>query len=252
MCGLILSKVWVGEVRANASCSIEINLVDALDGVTLNVSEAYKLRITDNKISIEATTEQGAYWALQTLRQLQLQKGKITCLQGCEVTDWPAFRMRGFMQDVGRSYISVEELKREIEVLSRFKINVFHFHLTENQAWRLESKIFPMLNDSVNTIRMPGKYYMLEEARDLVDFCIKHQMMLIPEIDMPGHSEAFVRTFRHDMQSPEGMKILKLLVEEVCETFEVPYLHIGTDEVEFTKRILCPKWWLLYDLRGKG
>lgn len=253
----ILRDVWIdfiqslgGEVRANASCSIEINLVDALDGVTLNVSEAYKLRITDNKISIEATTEQGAYWALQTLRQLQLQKGKITCLQGCEVTDWPAFRMRGFMQDVGRSYISVEELKREIEVLSRFKINVFHFHLTENQAWRLESKIFPMLNDSVNTIRMPGKYYMLEEARDLVDFCIKHQMMLIPEIDMPGHSEAFVRTFRHDMQSPEGMKILKLLVEEVCETFEVPYLHIGTDEVEFTKKNFVSE--MVAFVRSKG
>jgi N-acetyl-beta-hexosaminidase len=75
------------------------------------------------------------------------------------------------MQDVGRSYISMEELKREIEILSRFKINVFHWHLTENQAWRLESKIFPMLNDSVNTIRMPGKYYTLEEARDLVEIC---------------------------------------------------------------------------------
>ena len=117
------------------------------------------------------------------------------------------------MQDVGRSYISMEELKREIEILSRFKINVFHWHLTENQAWRLESKIFPMLNDSVNTIRMPGKYYTLEEARDLVDFCKKHQVLLIPEIDMPGHSAAFVRAFRHDMQSPEGMKILKLILE---------------------------------------
>ena len=88
-----------------------------------------------------------------------------------------------------------------------------------------------MLNDSVNTIRMPGKYYTLEEARDLVDFCKKHQVLLIPEIDMPGHSAAFVRAFRHDMQSPEGMKILKLLLDEVCETFDVPYLHIGTDEV---------------------
>ena len=76
-----------------------------------------------------------------------------------------------------------------------------------------------MLNDSVNTIRMPGKYYTLEEARDLVDFCKKHQVLLIPEIDMPGHSAAFVRAFRHDMQSPEGMKILKLLLDEVCETF---------------------------------
>lgn len=154
------------------------------------------------------------------------------------------------MQDVGRSYISMEELKREIEILSRFKINVFHWHLTENQAWRLESKIFPMLNDSVNTIRMPGKYYTLEEARDLVDFCKKHQMLLIPEIDMPGHSAAFVRAFRHDMQSPEGMKILKLLLDEVCETFDVPYLHIGTDEVEFTNPHFVPE--MVAYVRSKG
>ena len=108
-----------------------------------------------------------------------------------------------------------------------------------------------MLNDSVNTIRMPGKYYTLEEARDLVDFCKKHQVLLIPEIDMPGHSAAFVRAFRHDMQSPEGMKILKLLLDEVCETFDVPYLHIGTDEVELPIRILYPKWWRMYAQKGK-
>ena len=154
------------------------------------------------------------------------------------------------MQDVGRSYISVEELKREIEILSRFKINVFHWHLTENQAWRLESKIFPMLNDSINTVRMPGKYYTLEEARELVDFCKQHQVMLIPEIDMPGHSAAFIRTFRHDMQSPEGMKILKLLIDEVCETFDVPYLHIGTDEVAFTNPDFVPE--MVSYVRSKG
>lgn len=114
----------------------------------------------------------------------------------------------------------------------------------------MESKIFPMLNDSVNTIRMPGKYYTLEEARDLVDFCKKHQVLLIPEIDMPGHSAAFVRAFRHDMQSPEGMKILKLLLDEVCETFDVPYLHIGTDEVEFTNPHFVPE--MVAYVRSKG
>ncbi|MEG0456183.1 MAG: family 20 glycosylhydrolase, partial [Bacteroides sp.] len=140
--------------------------------------------------------------------------------------------------------------KREIEMLSRFKINVFHWHLTENQSWRLESKIFPMLNDSINTTRMPGKYYTLEEAKELVAFCKAHNVMLIPEFDMPGHSEAFVRTFRHDMQSPEGMKILKLLLDEVCDTFDVPYLHIGTDEVQFTNAGFVPE--MVAYVRAKG
>lgn len=223
-----------GEIVEHSSSVIEVELVPSIEEARLNGAEAYRLSVSNKRIKIEAVTEQGVYWAMQTLRQLERKKGKRSSVAGCEIVDWPAFRIRGFMQDVGRSYISMEELKREIEILSRFKINVFHWHLTENQAWRLESKIFPMLNDSVNTIRMPGKYYTLEEARDLVDFCKKHQVLLIPEIDMPGHSAAFVRAFRHDMQSPEGMKILKLLLDEVCETFDVPYLHIGTDEVEFT------------------
>lgn len=239
-----------GEIVEHSSSVIEVELVPSIEEARLNGAEAYRLSVSNKRIKIEAVTEQGVYWAMQTLRQLERKKGKRSSVAGCEIVDWPAFRIRGFMQDVGRSYISMEELKREIEILSRFKINVFHWHLTENQAWRLECKIFPMLNDSVNTIRMPGKYYTLEEARDLVDFCKKHQVLLIPEIDMPGHSAAFVRAFRHDMQSPEGMKILKLLLDEVCETFDVPYLHIGTDEVEFTNPHFVPE--IVAYVRSKG
>ncbi len=239
-----------GEIVEHSSSVIEVELVPSIEEARLNGAEAYRLSVSNKRIKIEAVTEQGVYWAMQTLRQLERKKGKRSSVAGCEIVDWPAFRIRGFMQDVGRSYISMEELKREIEILSRFKINVFHWHLTENQAWRLESKIFPMLNDSVNTIRMPGKYYTLEEARDLVDFCKKHQVLLIPEIDMPGHSAAFVRAFRHDMQSPEGMKILKLLLDEVCETFDVPYLHIGTDKVEFTNPHFVPE--IVAYVRSKG
>ena len=239
-----------GEIVEHSSSVIEVELVPSIEEARLNGAEAYRLSVSNKRIKIEAVTEQGVYWAMQTLRQLERKKGKRSSVAGCEIVDWPAFRIRGFMQDVGRSYISMEELKREIEILSRFKINVFHWHLTENQAWRLESKIFPMLNDSVNTIRMPGKYYTLEEARDLVDFCKKHQVLLIPEIDMPGHSAAFVRAFRHDMQSPEGMKILKLLLDEVCETFDVPYLHIGTDKVEFTNPHFVPE--MVAYVRSKG
>ncbi|MDE5678186.1 family 20 glycosylhydrolase [Phocaeicola sp.] len=239
-----------GEIDGRSSSVIQVKLVPSIDEARLNKGEAYRLQISDKQIKIEAVTEQGVYWAMQTLRQLERKKGKRSFFVGCDIVDWPAFRVRGFMQDVGRSYISMQELKREIEVLSRFKINVFHWHLTENQAWRLESKLFPMLNDSVNTIRMPGCYYTLEEARELVEFCKKHQVLLIPEIDMPGHSAAFVRTFRHDMQSPEGMKIMKLLIDEVCETFDVPYLHIGTDEVQFTNQNFVPE--MVAYVRSKG
>lgn len=239
-----------GIVSPKATAVIEVKLLPSLPEIPMNWDEAYRLNVTRKRITVEAVTEQGVYWAMQTLRQLAEKKNTKTQIQGAEIVDWPAFRVRGFMQDVGRSYISLEELKREIAVLAKFKINVFHWHLTENQSWRLESKIFPMLNDSANTTRMPGKYYTLEEAKELVSFCKEHHMTLIPEIDMPGHSAAFIRTFRHDMQSPEGMKILKLLLDEVCETFDVPYLHIGTDEVQFTNPRFVPE--MVSYVRSKG
>ncbi len=239
-----------GEITEKAPTRIEVRLVDELQGVELNKDEAYRLAVNKSRILIEAIGEKGVYWALQTLRQLCRKNHNVTAIRGCEILDWPAFRIRGFMQDVGRGYIPVEELKREIDILSRYKINVFHFHLTENQSWRLESKIFPMLNDSCNSTRMPGKYYTSEEAKDLVKFCKQRQVLLLPEIDMPGHSAAFVRTFRHDMQSEEGIKILKLLIDEVCETFDVPYLHIGTDEVGFTNPRFVPE--MVAYVRSKG
>lgn len=239
-----------GVLSDKARTAIRIVLVPELKEVPLNQNEAYYLRVNSREITIEAVTEQGVYWAMQTLAQLAVRKGNKTVIRGCVVKDWPAFRIRGFMHDVGRGYISPEELKREIAMLSRFKINVFHWHLTENQAWRLESKIFPMLNDSTNMTRFPGKYYTQEEARELVEFCKAHQVLLIPEVDMPGHSAAFVRAFRHDMQSPEGMKILKLLMEEVCEIFDVPFIHIGTDEVPFTNPRFVPE--MVEFMRSKG
>lgn len=239
-----------GSIDTAANCFIEVRLVDSLPEVPLNQHEAYRLEITTKRISIEATTENGVFMAMQTIRQLYEKKGGITLIKGGKITDWPAFPIRGFMHDVGRSYLSLDELKREIAILSRFKINTFHWHLTENQAWRLESKIFPMLNDSSNMTRMKGKYYTLEEARELVEFCKKHYVLLIPEIDMPGHSDAFRRAFRHDMQSREGKQILKLLLDEICETFDVPYLHIGTDEVKFKDKDFVPE--MVSYVRSKG
>lgn len=223
-----------------AKYTISGQIVASIPGAPEGNDEAYSLNITKKGIEVKATSEKGIYWALQTLMQLagDTRSGKLPV---CTIVDWPAFPWRGFMMDTGRSYISLDELKREISIMSRFKLNVFHWHFTENQAWRLESKIFPMLSDSVNMTRQPGLYYTIDQARELVQFAKDHNVLLVPEIDMPGHSEAFVRTFRHDMQSPEGTKILKLLVEEACETFDVPYLHIGTDEVGFTNPGFVPE-----------
>ena len=234
---------------ANAKIAVEERIVAQIEGAKFQ-EEAYHLLITKKGILLEATTPKGMYWGRQTLEQLKTTKNKKIYLPQCEITDWPAFRIRGFMHDVGRSFIPVEELKREISLLSRYKINVFHWHLTENQAWRLECKKYPQLNAPENMEREKRKYYTLEEARQLVEFCKQHQVLLIPEIDMPGHSAAFERTFKTDMQSEKGTQILKDIIDEVCATFDVPYLHIGTDEVQFTNPDFVPM--MVKYIRDKG
>lgn len=154
------------------------------------------------------------------------------------------------MHDVGRSFIPIDDLKKEIALLSSFKINTFHWHLTENQAWRLESRLYPQLNAAQNMQREKGKFYTLDEARDLVEFCRKHHVLLIPEIDMPGHSAAFERTFGFGMQTAEGKRIMKDIITEACTAFDVPYLHIGTDEVAFTDPQFVPE--MVAFVRSKG
>ncbi len=218
--------------------------VNAIPEAGDHQEEAYRIVITKDSVLIEAVKDRGFYWSRQTLQQLIVKENNGNAyLPLVEITDWPAFRVRGFMHDIGRSYISVEELKKQIALLSRYKINLFHWHLTENQGWRLQSNRFPELNDSIHFERLPGKYYTIDEVREVADWCQQHHVLLIPEVDMPGHSAAFVRATGVDMQSPKGMKILKELMEEICtEVFpNLPYIHIGTDEVQFTNPDFVPE-----------
>ena len=238
--------VTVGNGTA-APSQVEVRLVRELPGVTLNREEAYRLTVLKKKVLIEAETDHGVWNAFQTLAQLY--EGDRLPL--CCITDWPSFRLRGFMMDAGRTYVGLEELKTEIDNLSKFKINVFHWHLTENQAWRLESKVYPQLNAPENMTRQPGKYYTLAEARELAAWCKDRHVTLIPEIDMPGHSAAFERTFGFSMQTPEGKAVLKKLLDEVCETFDGPWFHIGTDEVGFKDPTFVPEMVAYVRAHGK-
>ena len=231
---------------------LNIEMVDSIAEATVNQNEAYQLSVTSDGVTIKATTPTGVFRAKQTLDQLIESSHNKLSIPSCEITDWPAFRIRGYMHDVGRSFISVDELKKHIRLLAKFKINTFHWHLTENQGWRLESKVFPELNDSINFERLHGQYYTIEEAKEIVEYCKQHEMLLIPEIDMPGHSAAFVRAMDADMQSEKGMAILKRLLDEICEDVfpDVPYLHIGTDEVQFTNPSFVPE--MVSYIRAKG
>lgn len=202
-----------------------------LENVPLNMDEAYRLVVNNDSILIYATGDEGFFRAASTIKQLRMTDHAGQYLAGCQITDWPAFRIRGFMHDCGRSFIPLEELKREIDLLSGFKINTFHWHLTEDIAWRLASDIIPQLTSAEVARRDKNNYYSKEEVADFVRYCNDHFIEVIPEIDMPGHSDAFTRAVGFGMQSEEGKKIVRQLLDEACRLFSGHFFHIGTDEV---------------------
>lgn len=216
---------------------VSVNYVDAVDGAFNHQlkgfpDESYRLKVTPDTIYVTVATPSGLKRAAATLSQLALDTNVIDAV---EILDFPAFKLRGYLHDVGRSFISIDELKREIDLLSRFKINTFHWHLTENQAWRFAIDKFPQLTADSVTTRLPGKYYTPEECRELEAYAAERGVIVIPEIDMPGHSAAFRRAMGHSMQTDEGVEELKTIIESVADAFPLaPYLHIGGDEERIT------------------
>lgn len=214
--------------------------------------EAYRLKTHAKGVIITAETAHGLFNGLQTFRQLLQQKDGQLTVAGCEITDWPAFQTRGVMLDVGRNYLSPEFIKRQIDQLAHYKVNVLHLHLTEDAAWRLQIKKHPKLTSSKYhwKTRQPGKHYTHKEIKNLVAYCKDRHITVLPEIDMPGHSEAFRHAMGVDMQSTKGIKILKDVIDEVVELFPAPYIHIGSDEVRIRMKEFMPT--MVDYVRSKG
>ncbi|UFH36891.1 family 20 glycosylhydrolase [Flavobacterium acetivorans] len=213
-----------------------------------NQSEAYHLETTANKIVLTANTPQGIYSGIQTL--LQLMRDNVF-VDAVEITDWPAFAWRGFMVDVGRNFQSVKLLKQQIDAMVAYKLNIFHFHPTEDIAWRLQSKLYPQLTNPEFMLRDKGEYYTERDLKELINYCKERYITLVPEIDMPGHSAAFKRAMGVDMQSDEGLEIVKNIIKEFCATYDVPYLHLGADEVKITNQKFLPEVIALTESLGK-
>ncbi len=198
--------------------------------------EGYQLNISQTGILIKSNDASGFYNAVQTLRQIMAQKNKFQELSGCNITDWPAFVVRGFMHDNGRNFQSIEMLKVQLDKLSWYKFNTFHWHLTDNPAWRAQSKLYPQLNNAKN--RMPGRdpdsSYSFDDIRELIRYARQRNISIIPEFDMPGHSKYFEPTFGFKMESEQGMQVLEKLIDEFCAELpftDCPIIHLGSDEV---------------------
>ncbi len=195
-------------------------------------AEGYLLYVDKKGVRIYAETEAGLFNGFQTFRQML-----ATChgkLPYCEIKDWPAFRYRGYMQDCGRNFRSVERLKQELALAALLKVNLFHWHLTDYPAWHVQCKAYPQLNAPQHRTRDHHDTYTYEQIREVIQFAKERNITVIPELDMPGHSAYFERAFGFKMHTPEGMKIVGELLDEFCAEVPAemcPIIHFGADEV---------------------
>jgi hexosaminidase len=219
--------------------------------------EAYRLSVTPRGVIIQASTDKGLFWGVQTLRQLlPLQQGSPAAIPAVQIEDAPAFAYRGFMLDTGRHFYPISFIKKQLDLLSYYKINTFHWHLTEDQGWRLQINRYPKLT-SVGAWRTEadgsryGGFYTQAEARDLVDYARQRNITVIPEIEMPGHSVAALASYPElsctkqappvattwgvfkDIDcvgDPNTFTFLEHVLDEVMTIFPSQLVHIGGDE----------------------
>ncbi len=203
--------------------------------------ESYHLLVNDKGIHLTAPSETGLFRGLQTLRQLLTKSPTGYSIAHCDITDWPDLSIRGLMNDVGRNYMPIELIKKEIDAMAMLKYNVYHFHLTENEGWRLESKLYPEINKPEHFTRMPDHFYTQKEFQELVEYCATRHITLIPELDMPGHTAALQRALGvKKMEDPRVTQVLVDLIGELATLApkeRMPYIHIGTDEAKGHERV---------------
>ena len=220
---------------------IELSVAADLSGTP----EGYRLKVEPECISILGGAPAGVFRGIQTLRQMmELGDGRVPLVI---VEDAPEYGWRGIMLDCARRFYNVDEIKQLLDQMARYKLNVFHWHLIDNEAWRLEIKEYPEL-----TARNGQQMYTQEQVKDVVAYAAARHIRVLPEIEMPGHSVAALRampSLRCDPKKGAGVYCAgkeevfvyaDRVMREVAELFPEPFVHIGADEVRFDNWRVCP------------
>lgn len=266
------------QLREKKGKGLKLEL-STLDGIG---DEGYHLSISKQGIVITANTPAGLFYGVQTLRQmLPLEKSSEIVLPYLEIRDYPRLNWRGLHLDVGRHFFPVEDVKRYIDLMSIYKINTFHWHLTEDQGWRIEIKKYPQLTETgswrkkvgfennqvkgfnVDNGKPYGGFYTQEEVKEVVEYARLRNVRVIPEIEMPGHSQAALVSYpelycfpdqKLEVRTIGGVsdgvycagnektfEFLEGVLDEVIELFPSEYIHIGGDEAPKRNWQRCKK-----------
>ena len=254
--------------------------------------EAYRLSITADKVVVKASSGKGVFYALQTIRQLlpaviegdEMRKDVEWSVPVLEMADEPRFGYRGLMVDVARCFLPKENLFRIIDCMAMLKLNALHLHLTDDNGWRLEIKQYPLLTEVGSKrvdragVDFPSRrnqrqgepvvdkgYYTQDDIREIVAYATERQIMVIPEIAMPGHSNAALAAYPllacsvvekyigvvpglggthsdilYCVGNEEVYTFLQNIIDEVVELFPSPYIHLGGDAIKKTHWEECP------------
>ncbi len=258
------------QINKISGSSLSVNVVEqapkkgiflTLEGKTELGDEGYELNIGKKLIVIDANTSAGIFNGIQTLLQTLPVKApegeKLTVATG-EITDYPEYGFRGAMLDVARHFFNVDEVKQFIDFLATYKMNVLHLHLSDDQGWRIEIKSWPKLTEIGGKLEVgggPGGFYTQEQYAELVSYAAERNITIIPEIDMPGHTNAALASYAElncdgkarDLYTGTEVgfstlctskeiiyKFIDDVVRELAEITPGPYIHIGGDESHVT------------------
>ena len=246
-------------------------------GLTSEKPEAYQLKVTPDGVVIAGASEAGVFYGIQTLRKsIPVVKNSTPVLAAVEINDYPRFDYRGVHFDVSRHFFTVDEVKSYIDMMTLHNMNRLHWHITDDQGWRIEIKKYPLLTEKganrKETVigRNSGKYdgtpyggfYTQEQAKEIVAYAAERYITVIPEIDLPGHMQAALNAYPHlgctggpyevwtqwgvseDVLCAGNDSVLTFIDDvftEIMEIFPSKYIHVGGDECPKVRWEACPK-----------
>ncbi len=277
----VVQPVSGRELQSKTGTQAEDGAINLLRDTTMR-SEEYTLQITPERVDITSGDAAGAFYAVQTLRQLipveafEGEPVRAFCLPTVAIKDRPAMGYRGLMFDVCRHFFSVADVKHAIDIMALHKLNTLHWHLTDDQGWRIEIKKYPRLTE-VGSVRKQtlvgyasstefdgipyGGFYTQEQIREVVDYAAHRFITVVPEIEFPGHSVAALTAYPELGCKGEGYEVLTRwgvddrvlcmgkesafefingVLSEVLELFPSKYIHIGGDECPTVEWETCP------------
>lgn len=263
--GLFFEQDFLTKLNSAPTAQLQINCTKS-GKIGLYEDESYHLDIKQNKITINATSDLGALHGLETLLQMLQNNSTSYYFPVSQISDFPRFTWRGLMMDVARHFQPVDVVKRNLDALAAMKMNVFHWHLVDDQGWRIQLKKHPKLTE----LASDGFYYTQEEIKNIVKYADERGILVVPEIDVPGHASAILTAYPEigskvvnisngnaegsakaavvstysiernagifsptlDPSNPKTYQLLSEIFDEACPLFPGAYFHIGGDENE--------------------